>query len=88
MTALVPTVYEAEPSQGYSIYQVSYTKGAAGDTLNIGDSTQTYFTPIKTILFVFAADDGGVLDPVTWSSTTITLSVGTGSGTMIIVGQC
>jgi hypothetical protein len=83
MTALTPTVYHVEPAMGYCLYQVSYTKGAQNDTLDVST-----YTPIKTILFVLATDDtAGAIDETTWSGTTITLTgAETGSGSMIVVG--
>jgi hypothetical protein len=83
--ALVPTVYIVEPNLGCSIYQISYTKAAQSDTIDVAS-----YTPIKTILMVLATDNtAGAFDAVTWSGTEITLtSADTSTGSMIVIGKC
>lgn len=84
--ALTCTKYAVLPNEGYSVYQVSYTKGAQNDTFAVS----TQIPEIQTILFVFAQDDTtGNVDPATWSGLTVTLtSTDTGTGSMLIVGKC
>jgi len=83
--AVVPVTYHITPALGYSTYQISYTKGAQSDTIDVSS-----YTPIKTILYVWASDDtAGALDEVTWSGTTITFTgAETGTGTAIVIGAC
>jgi hypothetical protein len=73
------------PAVNSSMYQVSYTKAAQNDTLDVAD-----YTPIKTIYFVIAVDNtAGAIDETTWSGTEITLTgAETGTGSMLIVGTC
>lgn len=83
--AVTPTAYNVTPSQGYSIYQISYTKGAQNDTIDVAS-----YTPLTSILYVWASDDtAGALDEVTWSGTTITFTgAETGAGTALVIGSC
>lgn len=83
--AVTPTTYHVTPALGYSTYQVSYTKGAQNDTIDVSS-----YTPIKTILYVWATDDtAGAIDAVTWSGTTITFTnAATGTGTALVIGLC
>ena len=82
---IVPTAYQVDPSLGSSMYQISYTKGAQSDTIDLAS-----YGPIKTILFVLATDDtAGAIDETTWSGTTITFTgAETGAGTAIVIGRC
>lgn len=81
----IGTYNQVSPSMGNALYQITYTKAAQNDTINIAS-----YTPIKTILYVLATDDtAGAIDKVTWSGTTITLTDSTtGTGSMIVVGSC
>ena len=83
--AVIPTAYHVTPTQGYSIYQISYTKGALNDTIDVAS-----YTPLTSILYVWASDDtAGALDEVTWNGTTITFTgAETGSGTALVIGAC
>jgi hypothetical protein len=74
-----------DPTAQANMYQVSYTKAAQNDTLDVSS-----YTPIKTILYVLAYDDSaGVLDETTWSDTTITFTNAvTGTGSLIVIGTC
>ena len=82
---IVPDAYHVEPSMGYAMYQISYSKAAQNDTIDVAS-----YTPIKTILFVIALDNtAGAIDETTWSDTTVTLlGAETGAGTMIVIGAC
>jgi len=76
-----------EPTEMASMYQITYTKNNADDTLDV----KTY-TPIKTIWYVLPYDDSaGAIDLFTWSGTIITFAgtgALTGTGSMIVVGTC
>lgn len=78
------TARQEVPNCTNSVYVITYSKGATGDTLDIAT-----YTPIKTILFAVASDDGaGAEDPLAWSGTTITFSAGTGAGRLLLIGSC
>lgn len=79
------TANETDPNKQASMYQISYSKAAQNDTIDVSS-----YTPIKSILYVLAYDDSaGAIDPVTWSGTIITLtSADTLTGSMIVVGTC
>jgi hypothetical protein len=96
MTALSSvTVRQLIPNADASMYAVTYSKGAAGDGIDVqysdGISTTANgrFLPIKTIRFVIASDDGaGAEDPSTYSGGRITFSAGTGAGKLLVIGNC
>ena len=72
------------PAIGQMAYVLTYTKVNAADTIALAT-----YCPIKTINFILAqVDAAGADDPTTWTGTTITTSVGTGAGRMLVVGTC
>jgi predicted N-acyltransferase len=79
------TSYHADPAGNASFYQISYSKAAQSDTIDVSS-----YTPIKTIAFVLAIDDSaGAIDETTWSGTTVTLTgAEIGAGSLIVVGTC
>ena len=87
MTSAAVTVnasYKVDSTQGYSMYQISYSKANAGDTLDLST-----YTPMKSILFAFAKKvSDGSADPIILDgSTTITFSAGTLAGSLLVVGK-
>lgn len=83
--AIVPTLtYNIEPSLGYMVYQITYTKANQNDYINVSS-----YTAIKTILFCVAYDDtAGAIDETTFSGTTITFTDSTtGAGSLLVVGK-
>ena len=72
-----------------------YTKGNAADYFTVNSAitattSEQLITPIKTIRFACANNGptAGSEDPLTWSSLVITLSAGTSTGYMLVIGNC
>ena len=89
------TFRQLSPVADLSMYAMTYSKGATGDTIDVkytdGISTTANgpFLPIKNIRFVLASDDtAGAEDPSTYSGSVITLSAGSGAGKLIVIGNC
>ena len=89
ITYATATAYNVSPTEKRSMYQVTATKSAINDTLNVGLNATTNYTPIKTILYVLAHDAAGTVEPVTWTGQIITFtSATTGVISLIVVGSC
>jgi len=75
------TKYEVSPFMDHKSAVFTYTKANAGDTLDVSGYG------IATVRFAIAQTTGaGTADPVTWSSSTVTFTSGTGAGACIVFG--
>jgi hypothetical protein len=96
MTAMTAVTFrQIVPNANLSAYVITYSKGGAGDTIDVsftdGISTTANgpFLPIKNLTFVALTDDtAGAPDPATYATTVITPSSGTGAGKGLVIGNC